>query len=92
MISSQPQSRQPHTGSVPPLADDTLADKAVRFVCGAFFGFLVVLGVAEFGEVLTLEGYMLVGAVVVAACGALGVTHGERFFEGLLKVFRWLSF
>jgi hypothetical protein len=77
-------------GGATPLATDTLADKGVRFGCGALLGLLLVLGVAEFGEGLTLEGFIAVGALAVAGCGAFGVTHGERFFSGLLKVFKWL--
>ena len=86
-----PESRGPDTpGGTTPLATDTLADKGVRFGCGGLLGFLLVLGVAEFGEALTLEGFIVVGALAVAGCGMFGVTYGERFFGGMLKVFKWL--
>ena len=63
----QPESERPCPGRSP-LASDTLPDKSVRFVCGASIGFRLVLGVAEVGEVLTLEGLILVGGLIVAAC------------------------
>jgi hypothetical protein len=34
---------------------------------------------------------MAFGALAVGACGVLGVTHGDRFFVGLLKVVKWVS-
>ena len=64
----QPESERPCPGRSQ-LACDTLADKSVRFVYGALIAFRLVLGVAEVGEVLTLDGFILVGGLVVAACG-----------------------
>jgi hypothetical protein len=81
---------------LPSRARDTLADKRVRFGCGGLLGLLIVASVvissaAIFGDVLGFWSLMAFGALAVGACGVLGVTHGDRFFVGLLKVVKWVS-
>ena len=82
---SPPESSPPTS----PLATDTIADKVVRFGCGAILGALVVsflLSSVMAGGV----GLVIFAAVIVGACGVLAVAYGEGFVDGLLKVMKEL--
>jgi hypothetical protein len=81
-------SDDPPRVTTPSLAEDTLADKAVRFGCGA------VLGVAVMAYILMnvagSMGLAFVALVFVFVCGALAVAWGEAFFEKMLRLIQWL--
>jgi hypothetical protein len=75
----------PDSSSSPPaLATDTVGDKLVRFGCGAFLGGLTVAFLLS-SVMAGGTGLVVLAMVVVALCGLLAVTHGDRFVEGLLR-------
>jgi hypothetical protein len=84
---TEPSDESPRP-SVPPLGEDTVTDKAVRFGCGAF------LGVSVMAYLLMSTpggaGLVLVASLFVVGCGALAVAWGEPFFERMLRFIKWL--
>ena len=72
----------------PPLAEDTLTDKTVRFGCGALLGVAVMAYILM--NVSGGMGLVFVALVFVLVCGALAVTWGEGFFESMLRLIKWL--
>jgi hypothetical protein len=75
-------------------AVDTVADKAVRFGCGAALASLIFVGSVVFGLAgawpFGMAGVVTLGILFIAAIGLFSVTHGERFLRGLLNVVNWL--
>jgi hypothetical protein len=82
-----------HSTAASPLSQDTLADKAVRFGCGAGLAVLVflILVLSGVGEPFGVSGVVAAGIVLVGASGVLSVLHGDRFIERLLKFIKWLA-
>jgi hypothetical protein len=76
----------------PALTRDTLADKTMRFGCGAALGVLIAVAVvlAGLGEPFGLTGALIGGVVFAAVCGVLGLAYGNRFLEGLVRMAGWL--
>jgi hypothetical protein len=72
-------------GKVPSLATDTMADKAVRFGCGALMAGIAVAFLLS-SVMAGGTGLILLATSIVLACGVLAVAYGESFIEGLLKV------
>ena len=77
----------------PSLGNDTVADKAVRFGCGAALGALLVLGVAMTGlaEAFGMTGLLVAAVFLTAFAGLAAVTHGEPAIHSLLKAIKWLA-
>jgi hypothetical protein len=73
----------------PALATDTLADKGLRFGCGAAIGVIVALTLAMFGDGFPTGAGLAFVALAVAVCGALAVKRGDTFVESLLKALNW---
>jgi hypothetical protein len=73
-------------------AVDTIADKAVRFGCGAVLASLIVVALVIFGLPVPfgMAGVVTLGILFIGAAGLFSVTHGERFIRGLLRVIAWL--
>jgi hypothetical protein len=93
VLTDKDDTGEPEGGSA--FAVDTVADKAVRFGCGAALAFLIFVASAEFGLVSLAEpfgmaGLLTLGVVFIAVVGVLTVTHGERFVRALLNVVKWL--
>jgi hypothetical protein len=77
-----------------PLSEDTLLDKAVRFVIGAFLGAITALGL--FFYMALPDRWLLVLVVAALLCGVLAVIVGNRFIEAWVKdedegIWRWLK-
>ncbi len=81
-------SDDPPRVSTPSLAEDTLADRAARFGCGALLGVAVMAYILM--NVSGGMGLVLVAFVFVFVCGALAVAWGEAFFEKMLGLIKWL--
>jgi hypothetical protein len=75
----------------PAFAVDTLADKAIRFGCGAVLASLIVVAVVMFGLLEGIPALATVSVVFIGGAGVFSVTHGERSIRGLLKVVKWLA-
>lgn len=75
----------------PSLAKNTWADKGMRFGCGAALGSLIATSIAINAEGPGLGAMMILGLIIMGLCGTLGMTHGERFFERLLRTIKWLG-
>ncbi len=75
----------------PALAKQTLADKAMRFGCGAVAGALVASGLVFGLELVDLR--IVVGCVLAfgAACGSVTVVYGDRMIKKLLKAIDWMA-
>jgi len=75
----------------PALTRDTLADKTMRFGCGAVLGILIAVAVvlAGLGEPFGVTGALMGGVVFAAVCGVLGLAYGKRFLESLVKMAGW---
>ena len=73
-------------------AVDTIADRAVRFGCGAILASLIVVALVMFGLPVPfgMAGVVTLGILFIGAAGLFSVTHGERFIRGLLRVISWL--
>jgi hypothetical protein len=76
----------------PLLPHDSMADKAVRFGCGAVLAALVVTGLAlsGLGEPLSVPVVATAGILVVLVSGGLSIAFGERYLVRLLKLINWL--
>jgi hypothetical protein len=75
----------------PALAKQTLADKALRFGCGAVPGVLVASVVVSVLDLVDLR--IVVGFVLAfgAVCGSLAVVYGDRVIKELLKAIDWIA-
>jgi hypothetical protein len=77
----------------PAFTVDTVADKAVRFGCGAILALLVLLalGMVGFMEPFGIPAVIAICLMVVAASGVLSVAFGEPFIRSLLKLIDWFA-
>ncbi len=83
--------KQPEGAS--PLATDTLADRAVRFGCGAALALLLALGTIFFGiaDAVSTGAAVVCVAVVVGVAGVSSVLFGERVILGLIRLIKWFA-
>ncbi len=78
----------------PAFAVDTVADKVVRFGCGAILVFLLLLALAILGvlpESFGTPALVTLCVVLVIGAGSLSVSYGEPFIRALLKLIKWFA-
>jgi len=62
-------------------------EKIIRFVCGGIAG-AVLNTIAWFHSGFGVEIFLLTASLAVLACGMAAVYYGDRFWHGLLGIFR----
>jgi hypothetical protein len=63
---------------------------AVRFIFGALFALLIVVGVALYGFPPASATSIAVLVCIVLLCGLASVRYGDHFWERVFKLLYWL--
>lgn len=64
-------------------------EKGIRFGCGFLFGGVMLIVVFARGFSLTASPFWVAVGVGALICGLLAIRYGDRFYHGILELFRW---